>query len=138
MGHEVAKPNRAANGSLERKTEHNGRRTNDAVSRAAPRVSKRRSVDARFCYRDCSRHQRHTDQNESWKYGTVILDFGDCYRRVSFDFDMSETEPRRQSLKKINLLAEVVNAVRDAIEKEVESRNARTTRPKFAISNSAK
>jgi len=79
-----------------------------------------------------------TDQNESWKYGTVILDFGDCYRRVSFDFDMSETEPRRQSLKKINLLAEVVNAVRDAIEKEVESRNARTTRPKFAISNSAK
>jgi hypothetical protein len=69
-----------------------------------------------------------TDQNQAWRYGTVILDLGDCYRRVSFDFDMSESVPRQESLKKINLIAEVVNAVRDAIEKEVESRDARSTK----------
>ena len=66
-----------------------------------------------------------TDENEAWRFGTIMLDFGDCYRRVSFSFDLSEAEMRRQSLRKINLIAEVVNAVRDAIEKEVESRNAR-------------
>ena len=65
------------------------------------------------------------DENEAWRYGTIMLDFGDCFRRVSFSFDLSEEEPRRQSLIKINLIAEVVNAVRNAIEKEVESRNAR-------------
>src|SRR5688500_19884481 len=65
------------------------------------------------------------DENEAWRYGTIILDFGDCYRRVSFSFDLSEEIPRRESLKKINIIAEVVNAVRDAIEKEVESSNSR-------------
>lgn len=65
------------------------------------------------------------DANESWKYGTVMLDFGDCYHRVSFNFDLSEDHGRDEALKKINLIAEVVSAVRDAIEKEVESRNAR-------------
>jgi len=79
----------------------------------------------------------------SWRYGTVMLDFGDCYHRVSFSFDMSEEVTRGESLKKINLLAEVVNAVRDAIEKEVDSCNARpgevTTerQTNIAISNSA-
>jgi hypothetical protein len=65
------------------------------------------------------------DGNDGWRYGTIILDFGDCYRRVSFSFDLSEEIPRRESLKKINIIAEVVNAVREAIEKEVGSRNAR-------------
>lgn len=84
-----------------------------------------------------------TNENEAWRYGTVILDFGDCYRRVSFSFDMSESVPRKESLKKINLIAEVVNAVRDAIEKEVESRDARPgklnsdSKTMVAISNSA-
>jgi len=68
---------------------------------------------------------------------------GDCYHRVSFSFDMSEPVPRQESLKKINLIAEVVNAVREAIEKEVESRDARPgevntdSRTLVAISNSA-
>ena len=66
------------------------------------------------------------DNNDGWRYGTIILDFGDCYRRVSFSFDLSEEIPRRESLRKINIFAEVVNAVRDPIEKEVESRTARS------------
>ncbi len=81
-----------------------------------------------------------TDADECWKYGTVMLDFADCYRRVSFSFDLSEPETRRDGLRKINLIAEVVNAVRDAIEKEVESRDARSTKYEriLAISRSPK
>jgi len=83
------------------------------------------------------------DDNQGWRYGTVMLDLGDCYHRVSFSFDMSEPVPRQESLKKINLIAEVVNAVREAIEKEVESRDARPgevntdSKTLVAISNSA-
>ncbi len=66
-----------------------------------------------------------TDEDERWKYGTVMLDFGDCYHRVSFNLDLSDEYARQNVLRKINLIAEVVNAVRDGIEKEVESRNAR-------------
>ena len=65
------------------------------------------------------------DEGEGWKWGTAMLDFGDCNRRVSFDLDMSGPDERNNTLHKINLIAEVVNAVRDAIAKEVESRNAR-------------
>ena|SRR6476620_5945213 len=65
------------------------------------------------------------DDGEQWKWGTAMLDFGDCTRRVCFDLDMSGLEERANTLRKINLIAEVVNAVRDAIAKEVDSRNAR-------------
>jgi len=65
------------------------------------------------------------DEGKHWKWGTAMLDLGDCARRVSFDLDMSGPEERADTLRKINLIAEVVNAVRDAIAKEVESRNAR-------------
>lgn len=63
--------------------------------------------------------------DQRWKWAKAVLDFGDCNRRVSFDLDMSDPEERANTLHKINLIAEVVNAVRDAIAKEVESRNAR-------------
>ena len=65
------------------------------------------------------------EDEQAWKWGAVNLDFGDCTRRVSFDFDMSDPEERANSLRKITLIAEVVNSVRDAIEKEVNSRNSR-------------
>ena len=41
------------------------------------------------------------------------------------DFDLNDADSRSNSLRKINLIAEVVNAVRDAIEFEVESLNTR-------------
>ena len=65
------------------------------------------------------------DEGEHWKWGTAMLDFGDCTRRVSFDLDLSGPEERANTLHKINLIAEVVNAVRDGIVKEIDSRNAR-------------
>ena len=65
------------------------------------------------------------DPEDHWKWGTVILELADCSRRVSFDFDLNNDTSRANSLRKINLLAEVVNEVCDAIAVEVESRNAR-------------
>lgn len=65
------------------------------------------------------------DEEQRWKWGTIMLDLGDCNRRVSFDFDMSDAEERSNSLRKINLIAEVVTSVRDAIAQEVESRESR-------------
>ena len=65
------------------------------------------------------------EDEQGWKWTTPILDFGDCTRRVSFDLNLSCPEERANTLHKINLIAEVVNAVRDAIASEVESRNAR-------------
>jgi hypothetical protein len=74
------------------------------------------------------------DENEQgWKWGSIVLDFADCSRRVSFDLDLSDETKRAQSLRKINLIADVVNAVREGIAKEVESRNAR---PHVVVVNS--
>ena len=70
------------------------------------------------------------DEQQSWNWGTIELSLGDCYRRVSFDFSMDTPCERAASLTKIKRLAEVINAVRDAIEIEVESRNGRPPRPR--------
>lgn len=66
-----------------------------------------------------------TDKEQRWNWGYVELELGDCYRRVSFDFSMETRQQRTNSLYKINAMTEAINAVRDAIEKEVHSRNAR-------------
>lgn len=70
------------------------------------------------------------DPEDAWKWGTVVLDLADCSRRVSFDLDLNDSSARANSLRKINLIAEVVNAVRDAIALEVESRDARLVEEK--------
>ena len=68
------------------------------------------------------------DDRDSWNGGTVILDFADCYRRVRFDLALYDDQERANSLRKITLIAEVVNAVREGISMEVESRNDREAR----------
>lgn len=65
------------------------------------------------------------NEDEDWKWGTIELKLGDCNRRVSFDFQMETRQERAASLYKINRIAEVVNAVRDAIQTEVDSINQR-------------
>ncbi len=65
------------------------------------------------------------DPDSGWNSGTITLDLADCYRRVCFDFLMYDADQRANSLRKITLIAEVVNAVREGIALEVESRNAR-------------
>lgn len=77
------------------------------------------------------------DPDSRWNGGTITLDLADCYRRVSFDFSMYDAAQRANSLRKITLIAEVVNAVCDAIALEVESRNGREARRVAANSGPA-
>ena len=62
---------------------------------------------------------------DNWKWARVALELADCSRRVSFDLDLDDADSQANTLRKINLIAEVVNAVRDAIAIEIESRNKR-------------
>ncbi len=61
------------------------------------------------------------ENEDDWKYGTIELTLGDCYRQISYDFNLSSKENRRNSLYKIRRIAAIVNAVRDAIETEAAS-----------------
>lgn len=69
------------------------------------------------------------DEKQSWKWGDIVLDLGDCHRRVCFDFQMGTKRDRANTLYKIRRIAEVVNAVRDALEAEVASIDARPDAP---------
>jgi hypothetical protein len=75
-----------------------------------------------------TRHLRDDDPNQSWNHGDITLDLADCQRRVSFYFDMTGEAERANSLRKISIIAEVVNAVRNGIVLELASRNAREER----------
>jgi hypothetical protein len=69
------------------------------------------------------------DPKLRWNDGEIALDLADCSRRISFYFNMYDAEERAKSLRKISLIAEVVNAVRAAMVLEVASRNARPKSP---------
>lgn len=62
-----------------------------------------------------------TDEDEKWKWGEIQLTLGDCLRHVTFDFNLNTKPERRNSLYKIRRIAEVVNAVHQALEKEAAS-----------------
>lgn len=62
-----------------------------------------------------------TDNENGWQYGRIELTLSDCSRQVSYDFNMDTKESRRDSLYKIRRIAEIVNAVRDALEIEAKS-----------------
>jgi hypothetical protein len=60
--------------------------------------------------------------NESdWKWGTIELKMADCHDDISLEFNLSTADERENSLFKIRKLADVINAVRDAIEIEAAS-----------------
>lgn len=61
------------------------------------------------------------DPKQRWDDGTIILDLADCYRRVKFDFCMYDAAERANSLRKITLIAEVVNAVTILLPKKGEA-----------------
>jgi len=68
------------------------------------------------------------DPERSWTKALIVLDLSDCSRTVSFSFYMDSPAERANTLRKISLIAEVVNAVRDGIVLEVESIDARLKR----------
>lgn len=65
------------------------------------------------------------DNTDSWETGWIELVLADCYRHVSFDFNLDSKQSRANSLYKIRRISEIVNAVRDAIETEVKSIESR-------------
>jgi len=65
--------------------------------------------------------------------GWIELVLADCYRHVSFDFNLNTKEGRANSLYKIRRIAAIVNSVSDAIEIEAKSIDERkTVKPKAA------
>jgi len=78
------------------------------------------------------------DDEDGWKWRTIELTLADCYRQVSFDFDLSSKEIRAKSLYKIRRIAAIVNAVRDAIEIEAKSIDERKiVKPKAKAKSAA-
>ena len=55
----------------------------------------------------------------------VFFQIASCHDEIELHFSLSTAEDRENSLHKANKLAEVVNAFRDAIEKEVGIINER-------------
>jgi hypothetical protein len=70
------------------------------------------------------------DDRELWRWSYTELTFSDCNRRISFDLPLGTRADRTQTLKKLNRMAEIIIAVRDAIELEVASQNARPRIPR--------
>jgi hypothetical protein len=62
------------------------------------------------------------DSSEGGKkeYGTYVLTIADCKRMVELDFSLTGPRKRKQRLAKIDLFAEVVNGLREAIYAEAK------------------
>lgn len=65
------------------------------------------------------------DPEEPWHQGIIRLEFGNGFDSLTFYFDMRSPAERVESLRKIGLMAEVVNAVKAGIALEAESRDLR-------------
>lgn len=66
---------------------------------------------------DTSEHQGGS--GEDFYYGDINSSLSDCYRRVTYDFNLSDKESRKAALYKARRIAKIVNAFRDALEIEV-------------------
>ena len=55
-----------------------------------------------------------------YKLGNYMLILADCRRRIELEFFLGTARHRRQSLAKIDLLLEVLNSFRSALDKEAQ------------------
>ena len=62
------------------------------------------------------------DSSEGGKkpHGNYVLTVADCKRMIELEFSLASPRVRKQSLAKIDLLAEVVNRFKDAIHSEAD------------------
>ena len=54
------------------------------------------------------------------EYGDYVLTIADCKRMIELDFSLTGPRKRKQSLAKIDLLAEVVNDFKEAVHAEAK------------------
>lgn len=76
----------------------------------------------------CSEHHR---------VGEVHFELASCHDEIELHFSLDTVEDRENSLHKANKLAEVVNAFRDALEKEIGIINERQSTQQHARAASA-
>jgi len=62
------------------------------------------------------------DSSEGGKkaYGNYVLTIADCKRMIELQFSLASPRVRKQSLAKIDLLAEIVNRLKDTIHTEAD------------------
>ena len=99
------------------------------------RIFLNRDLDMRAFAIGIVEDTRHipNDNEDGQKWRTIELTLADCYRQVSFDFDLGSRETRVKSLYKIRRIAAIVNAVHEAIEIEAKSVDERKiVKPKVA------
>lgn len=63
-------------------------------------------------------HVEDSEHGEN-KIGTNLITVADCKRTIQLEFFLGSAWHRRISLKKINLLIEVLTAFRDALMREI-------------------
>lgn len=61
-------------------------------------------------------------------YGNYVLTVADCKRMIELEFPLTNQRARKQSLAKIDLLAEVINQFKQTIHAEAELINKRQGR----------
>ena len=60
-----------------------------------------------------------SSQGGEYKWGTYMVTLADCRRRVQLEFFLGTKRARQNSLKKINLLIDVLTRFRDALVKQI-------------------
>ncbi|HEV8430306.1 MAG TPA: hypothetical protein VGQ41_20550 [Pyrinomonadaceae bacterium] len=63
-------------------------------------------------------HVEDSEHGEN-KFGTNLITLADCKRRIQLEFFLGTARHRRISLKKINLLIDILIAFRDALLREI-------------------
>lgn len=59
-----------------------------------------------------------SSRNGEYPWGTNMLTIADCRRRIQLEFFLGTKQARQRSLRKINLLIDVLTRFRDALIKE--------------------
>ena len=54
-----------------------------------------------------------------YKWGNYLITIADCKRKITLEFFLGTKRERRNALKKINLLIDILTAFRDALVKEI-------------------
>lgn len=64
--------------------------------------------------------KKHNPNDDGFYYGELDLMLSDCSRKITYDFCLCDKEGRESALYKIRLIAETINAFKEALEKECE------------------
>lgn len=64
--------------------------------------------------------EAESSRDGEYKWGHYMLTLADCRRRIQLEFFLGTKRARQRSLKKINLLIDVLTRFRDALIRESE------------------